>query len=109
MNYQNQSKQMVIDALQKLVDAAPGIQLQGVAFQYQLTQRYDVSVQEFNNWLDYVISILDITFNYTELNNIILAKMRILQISSQNEMSYVQRIDQIKYEILGLARSLIYY
>lgn len=107
MNYQNQSKQMVIDAMLKLVDSAPGIQLQRVAFPYQLTQRNDVSVQEFNNWLDYVISIFDITFNYTELNNIILAKMRILQISSQNEMSYVQRISQINHEILGLARSLI--
>lgn len=107
MNYQNQSKQMAIDALIKLVESAPSIHSQVVGLPYQQSQRYDVSVQEFNNWLDYINSILDITFSYTDFDYIYIVKTRILQISFQNEITFVQRIEQIKSEILNLARRMI--
>lgn len=106
MNYQYQSKQMVVDALLKVVNAAPNSQMQLPNY-FVPNQPHTISNQDFITWLNYANSILDISYNHTGLNSILSAKINISQISIQNGMSYEQRIERIKYEILNLARGIL--
>ena len=104
MNYQ--SKQMVVDALLKVVNAAPNSQMQA-PYYYVQNQSRPISNQDFITWLNYANSILDISYNHTGLNDILSAKVNISQISLQNNVPYEQRIERIKYEILNLARRIL--
>lgn len=106
MNYQYQSKQMVVDALLKVVNAAPNSQMQA-SYYYVPNQPRTISNQDFVTWLNYANSILDISYNHTGLNNILSTKVNISQISLQNNMPYEQRIERIKYELLNLARGIL--
>lgn len=101
MNYQ--SRQVVIKALLKLIESAPKEYPKSGYF----NQNSDILSHEFDNWLNYVISVLDITYKYTELGIVLLSKMKILQLSTQNELKYTQRVSQIKNEILRLAQTIL--
>ena len=109
MNYQYQSKQMIVDALLKVVNAAPNSQMLATYYSSYLPQNQPrtISDQDFTTWLNYVNSILDISYNHTGLNNFLSAKIHTSQISLQNNVSYEQRIERIKYEILNLAREIL--
>ncbi len=109
MNYQTQSKQMVVDALLKVVKAAPTSQIQAPYFYPVRTQPHTISLQEFNTWLNYVNSILDISYSHTGFNNIQVAKLKVLHITSQNNMTYMDMIVQIKDVILNLAQEILQY
>lgn len=106
MNYQYQSKKMVVDALLKVVNAAPNSQMQA-PYYFAQNQPRTISNQDFITWLNYANSILDISYNHTGLNNVLLAKANISQISFQNNIPYEQRIESIKYEILNLVRGIL--
>ena len=109
MNYLYQSKQMVVDALLKVVNAAPNSQLQTAYYSYYLPQNQPrpISNQDFTTWINYVNSILDISYNHTGLNDILSTKINVSQIAIQNDVLYEQRIERIKYEILNLARGIL--
>ena len=62
INYQ--SKQIVIDALIKVINAAPGLYFQRNHLYCQTYQNSDISMQEFNTWVDYANQILDISYNH---------------------------------------------
>lgn len=106
MNYQYQSKQMIVDALLKVVNAAPNSQMQ-TSYYYTQNQPRIISNQDFITWLNYANSILDISYNHTGLNNVLSTKVNISQIALQNNAPYEQRIERIKYEILNLAREIL--
>jgi len=107
MNYQYQSKQMVADALVKVANSAPGSPMQVGYLPYN--NRNSISAQEFSNWVNYVNSTLDISYNHTRLNIILQAKITVSQISSQRGLPYMQLIDQINSVILNLAYSILQY
>ena len=107
MNYQYQSKQMVVDALLKVVNASPNSQMQTFYSPSARNQPRTISYQDFITWINYANSILDISYNHTGLNNILSTKVNILEISLQNNVPYEQRIESIKYEIFNLARGIL--
>ena len=101
-----QSRQMVVNALLKVVNAAPNPQIQ--TYYYVPNQPRPITNQDFITWLNYVNSTLDISYNHTGLNNFLSTKINISQISLQNNMPFEQRIDSIKREIINLAQEIIY-
>lgn len=105
----NQSKQMVMDALFKVINSAPALYSQKNYLYPQTYQTYDVSMQEFKTWVNYVNQILDISYNYLGLNIIMSTKMMISQLVSQYEVSNIQRIDQIKQELIKLTQAILQY
>lgn len=105
----NQSKQMVLDALFKVVNSAPTLYSQGNYLYPQMHQRNDVSMQELNTWVNYANQILDISYNHVGLNVIMSTKMMINQLASQYEVSNMQRIDQIRQELIKLTQAILQY
>ncbi|MCM1212251.1 MAG: hypothetical protein NC318_11665 [Blautia sp.] len=105
----NQSKQIVIDALIKAINAAPTLYFQRNYMYPTVNQNVDVSMQEFNTWMDYANQILDISYNHIGLNAILSTKMAMCQIASQYEISNIQRIDQIKQELIKLTQIIVKY
>lgn len=106
MNYQYESKQMVVDALLKVVNAAPNSQMQ-TSYYFGQNQPRPITNQDFITWLNYVNSALEILYNHTGLNIFLSTKVSISQISLQNNAPYEQRIESIKYELLNLARGIL--
>lgn len=102
----SKSRQMVIDALIKVVNAAPDSQMQ-TSFYYAPNQPRPVSPQDYIAWLNYANSILDVSYNHTGLNDFLSAKISISQISAQNNATYEQRIERIKFELLNLAQRIL--
>ena len=105
----NQSKQIVIDALIKVINAAPALYYQRNYIYPQAYPSSDVSMQEFNTWVDYANQILDISYNHMHLNVIVSTKMEICQLVSQNNISNMQRINLIKQELIKLIQVILQY
>lgn len=109
----NQSKQMVVNALINVINAEPGLYSQKKNI-YALNNGLrskgrsgrDISVREFNTWMDYANQVLDISYNHIGLNDILSAKIAISQLSSQNEVPNEQRIEQIKQELFKLTQTI---
>ena len=110
MNYER--KQIIVQALIKLVQSAPETQMQAQTQTFNLysqnSQNFQISQQAYKIWLDYVYSVLDTTYEYTGSNRILEKKMYIIQLSNQ-VTSYAQVIAQIKNVILGLAQEILQY
>lgn len=104
----NERKKMIVQALIKLVQTAPEVQFPISPIYPQGIQNQDVSAPQFNAWIDYVNSVLDVTYEYTGLNHVLEIKMSVLQLSTQNKL-YMQRIYEIKDQILGLAQVILQY
>lgn len=66
-------------------------------------------MQEFDTWLNYVNSILKISYDHMGLDIIMTANLKIMQIASQNEIYYIQRVEQIKNQIINLAQGILQY
>lgn len=106
MNYER--KQLIVQALIKLVQSAPDVQTR-ISYSYSWSgQNYNISTQEYANWVDYVYSVLDTTYGYTGLDLVYKYKMNIMQITNQGG-SYLQLISQIKNEILSLAQEILQF
>lgn len=105
----NQSKQIVIDALFKVINSAPELYSRRNYLCSQTYQSNDVSTQEFNTWVNYANQILDISFNHIGLNVIISTKMMISQFTSQYGVSNIQRINQIRQELIKLTQAILQY
>lgn len=108
----NERKQIIVQALIKLVQSAPKVQSPVQTpvqdFYLQGIQNQDVSAPLFNAWIDYVNSVLDVTYEYTGLNHVLEIKMNVTLLSTQNEL-YIQRIFKINDQILSLAQMLLQY
>lgn len=104
----NQSKQMVINALIKVVDSAPYLCVQmNSLYSQQQYQVRDVSMQEYNTWIDYANQVLDISYNHIGLNAILTTKLSISQLNLQYGMLNLQRIEQVKQMLLQLVQIII--
>ena len=106
----NQSKQMVIDAIIKVISAAPNPYSYNNYYYgyFQTYQSSDVSEQQFNTWINYVNQVLDISYQHIGLNVILLTQGKLVRLSSQR-ISYVQRIEQINQELLKLTQTILQY
>ncbi len=107
MNYQNESKQVVVDALLKVINSAPNSQMQTSYYYSAQNQPRTITNQDFIIWLNYVNSILDVSYNHTGLKDVLSTKVNISQISYQNNVSYEQRTERIKYELINLIRRIL--
>jgi len=103
-----QSKQMVINALIKVINAAP-VPYSNNNYYPPVQPNTDISMQEFNTWVNYANQILDIAYNHIGIDTILSTKIAISQISSQYGISNIQRIDQIKRELLNLTQAILQY
>ena len=101
-----QSKSMVVGALIKVINSAPTLSPRINYIQPSTYQRSDISMQEFNTWVDYTNQTLDISYNHISLDIIITTKINISRISSQQGIAFLQRIEQIKQELFHLAQTI---
>lgn len=104
----NERKQVIVQALIKLVQSAPEVQFPKSTFYPQGIQKQDVSAPQFNAWIDYVNSVLDVTYEYTGLNYVLEIKVNVLKLSTQNKL-YIHRIYEIKDQILSFAQVILQY
>ena len=111
MNYHN--KQMIVNELIKVVDSSPTklfpskhLYPGGNLYPGQ-NPTYGVSTQELDIWVNYVNSVLDISYQYANFPMILSAKSTILQIYGDNRMSCIERVMQIERIILNLAQSIL--
>ena len=105
MDYQR--KQIIVQALIKLVQSSPEVRPQMSSPYFSGNQNHDILMQEFNIWLNYVNSVLEVTYDYTGLNIVLVVQMNIMRLSSQNQLLYKQRVLQINNEILGLMQAIL--
>lgn len=105
MNYER--KQIIVKAFINLLQSSPIIQQRIGIPNYGNYQNIDISKQEFDIWMNYVYSVLDVTYQYTGLYDVTLTKMNITSLSMQNELSYKQRIIEINDEINVLAQKIL--
>lgn len=105
----SQSRNMVVNELIKVVNLAPTLYSQINYYQPNMHPRSDISLPEFSNWVYYANQTLLISYNYTGLAIIPPVKMRVDQISNQQGIPYLQRVDQIKWELLNLAQLINQY
>ena len=105
----NQSKQMVTNALIKVINAAPRVSFQRNYMYPQTYQNNDVSMQEFNTWINYANQVLDISYNHIGINDILTTKVKINQLYSFCGVTNTQRIDQIKQELFKLTQVILHY
>lgn len=107
MDYQR--KQIIVQALIKLVQSSPEVQPQISSPYFLGDPNHDILMQEFNIWINYVNDVLKVTYDYTGLETVLVVQMNIMRFSSQNELLYKQRVFQIKNEILGLTQTILQY
>lgn len=106
------NKHMVVDALIKVVDASPIPRYKLPTYNYAYTsgqQSYNISIQEFGVWLNYVNSVLNISYQYTGLALVLATQKEVLNISNNSQLSIAERTLQIEHIILNLAQTILHY
>lgn len=98
---------MVINALIKVVNSAPNLYVQrNSLYSQQQYQVMDVSMQEYNTWIDYANEVLDISYNHIGLNAILTTKLSISQLSHQYGVRNLQRVEQANRMLLQLIQMI---
>lgn len=105
MDYER--KQIIINALIQLLQSSPDMRQLKNTSNYVEYQNFDISKQEFDIWMNYVNSVIDVTYQYTALYAVLLTKKNIMSLSVQNELPYMQRIKKINDEIIGLTQEIL--
>ncbi len=107
----DQSKQMTINAIIKVINAAPKLNSPMQPYNnYTSPQMHnDISMRECNIWIDYANQVLDISYNHIGLKDILSTKIAICQISAQNGVSNVSRIEQVNQELFKLIQVILQY
>lgn len=107
----DQSKHMTINAIMQVINAAPKLNAPMYPYNnYTSPQMHnDISARECNIWIDYVNQVLDISYNHIGINDILSTKITICQISAQNGVSNVSRIEQVKQELFKLIQVILQY
>lgn len=106
MHYQ--SKQLVINSIYKVINSAPN-QYAQYGYGYNAQPANNISHQVFITWVNYVYQILDISYDYTKFDLIILTKSRIYQIANQSGIPYIYLVSQINNELLNLIQIISQY
>lgn len=109
MNYNYQNKQFAIDTLIKLADSSPVKKAYLNNIYGTSRNRYDISQQELNIWIDYINSVLDILSGYINQAEISLIKTQIRNILSQNGLTYAMYALNVERELLNFAQNILQY
>lgn len=110
MNYVNyQNRQFVIDTLVKLADSSPIKKAYPNIIYGKAGNSYDISQQEFDIWINYINSVLDILAGYINPLEMSLIKTQIRNIASQNELTCAMRALNVERELLNLAQNILRY
>lgn len=102
----SQGKKMMVDSLIKLVDSSP---TKNRSPYIQRNQMYEISHQEYDTWINYVKSVLDILYEYSELEIIAQTQIDIIKIPMQNNSSYFQYTLLVERKLLDLASTILHY
>lgn len=109
-----QGLQMAIEAIQKVINSAPK--------PYSSTlynpnyANIDILPQQFVSWINYLYSILDISYQNLGLYDFMMVKNNIMQIVQQFDpnnpyiqykMSYLQLVNRINNELLNFVQYLL--
>ena len=110
-----QGIQMAIEAIYRVINSAPK-STTTYPYIYDYASN-DVTPQQFNNWLNYLNSILDIAYQNLGLNDFFIVRNYIYQIiqqfninlNSQNKITYLQLVNQINDVLFRLVQNLLQY
>ena len=94
-------KQSIFNALKKLIESAPKVNPNIGAT--------DITMQELKIWIDYINSVMDISYNFTKGQDFLWHKTLVERAASNNNKTYIQRVYEINDIILDLARSVMQY
>lgn len=107
----NQSKELVLSAIYKVVNSAPTLHTSNAYYNgYSYINHNDISSQEFKTWVDYAYQVLDISYNHMRLSFILSEKTIIQKLVNQFDQSgmpYIHRVLQISKELLNLAQAIL--
>lgn len=95
----HQVKKMILDAFIKTVDNAPT--------RKNTFYQQDITEANFNNWMNYVDSVFQITSQYLDTNLLIVAYNSIQNIAMQSNMDYASKTNAICRQILDFARRIL--
>lgn len=110
-----QGIKMATEAICRVINSAPKISM------YTYNPNYtsnDITLQQFNNWLNYLNSILDIAYQNLEIYDFLTVKNNIYQIVQQfnfNNMytqyktTYLQLVNQINDVLVRFVQYLLQY
>lgn len=108
-NINHQKRQFVIDTLINLADSSPVKKNYRNSIYGTSHNRYDISQQELNIWIEYINSVLDILSDYITQAEITLIKTQIRNIVSQNGSTYAMYALNIERELLNFAQNILRY
>lgn len=97
MNYE--IKKLAVDALLKVVDASPTRSCNGNFF--------SITKQQFDIWIEYVFSTLDIISDIIGSHRYISTKQKIQELVLQSTTDYISKIFPIVQILLDLAKEII--
>lgn len=111
-----QGLQMAIEAIQKVINSVPkpySSTLSNTNYAYS-----DISPQQFVNWINYLYSILDISYQNLGSYDFMMVKNNIMKIVYQSDptnpyaqykIPYSQLVNRINDELLNFVQYLIRY
>lgn len=102
MDYQ--TKDMIINALMKVVKNAPTNSTNQYAVYSPYQKTYDITKEQFDIWINYVYSILKIISSYVDVNTCL---SHISNIIADPYDAYASKINTICQKILDFARTII--
>lgn len=95
-----QIKTTIINALTRVVNSAPT--------QNYAMYQYGITKADFDIWINYVNSTINITARHVDANLCMNVQNNIYQVVIQNTMDYTAKIDSICQILLNFARQIIY-
>lgn len=108
-----QNINMIVESLLKVANSAPNLSGPTPYFQQyypnQANIRSDVSKGEFDAWIQYVNQSLDISQKYTNWSIFTKEKIEINQVSLNEGIPYIQRIQIIQQMLLNLSQQICNY
>lgn len=117
-----QGKQIVIDAINKVISSSPKPYNPGIFSNiHNNTNNNDISKQQFEIWTNYVFEVLNISYSNLGFPFILSTdaniKNKIQQFNqynlfnqfTQNKMTYIQLVYEINNELLTLIQAIIQY
>lgn len=105
----NQGKKMMVNSLIKLVESSPARKKSPYTQYIQWNQMNEVTQQEYEIWINYVNGVLDVLYEYAELEIIALTKIKITKVAIQNNSTYYHYTLLVERELLDLAQNLLRY
>lgn len=104
-------KKIIIDAIMKVVDSAPSKKNTKLnsynPYDYKSTNPFEVTKEEFDIWIDYVLSIIKIASKHIDMNLCLSIQKNINNIVSQQGDDYMTKTNTICQMLLNFARQII--